>query len=73
MDMTFEEFEAVPNRTLSESQERRLNHLHCSGDLGGGRFSTIQSLMDDGYLTQDGKLTEKAAHYIFHHGIVMSI
>jgi len=76
MQMTFEQFETAPKRTLSKSQERRLNRKHCCGDFGRGSFSTIHSLIAQGYIYQSGKifnLTEKAAHYLFHHGENMPI
>lgn len=76
MKMSFEEFEAVPNRTLSESQERRLNRFHCCGDFGGGKFSTVKSLISKGYIQQDDKqvsITEKGVHYIYHHGPTMPV
>ena len=76
MQMTFEQFEIAPKRTLSAPQERRLNRKHCCGDFGGGSFSTIESLIVQGYVYQSGKifnLTEKASHYLFHHGENMPI
>ncbi len=69
--MTLAEFEIAPKRELSEPQERRLNRHHLSGDFGAGPFSTLQSLMDKGFLveTELGLVfTKRAEHYCHHHG-----
>lgn len=77
MQMTFEEFEVAPARTLSAAQERRLNRLHLTGDISGGPWSTVESLLNLDYLTMvvGGKIrmTEKGAHYCHHHGCEMPV
>jgi hypothetical protein len=74
--MTLQDFEQPPARVLSHAEERRLNHKHCTGDCGGGRFATIASLVRKGHLfDRCGKLeiTEKGEHYLFHHGPEMPV
>ena len=74
--MPFDEFEQAPVRDLTRAQERRLNWKFVTGDFGRGRFSTIKALSDKGYIEvvrNDLVLTEKAAHYIHHHGPKMPI
>jgi len=76
MEMTFDQFEQAPERTLSVAQERRLNHKHATGDFGGGSFATVQSLVRKGFVAEVGGsyvLTERAAHYLFHYGQDMPI
>ena len=73
---TLEQFETAPGRCLSEAQERRLNRKHCTGDYGPGKWETINSLINAGYLEDTGKalvLTEKAKHYIHHYGPLMPV
>ena len=76
--MTFAEYEIAPARTLSAAQERRLNRKYCTGDFGGGSYSTIVSLIRLGYVrSEDGGkrlvLTESAQHYLSHYGSQMPI
>lgn len=66
MSMSLAEFEVKPTRSLSKAQEQRLDRKYLCGDISGGPWSTVASLIKLGYLTADCQLTEKGAHYCYH-------
>lgn len=76
-NMTLEEFEVAPKRSLSEAQERVLNQIGCVGTITKRcQYKTIRSLIDSGYLF-DAKsafiLTVKGQHYFLHHSSSMPL
>lgn len=78
MQMSFAEFEIIPNRTLSHAQEQTLVRKYLCDEFTPGSWKSIQVLIRAGYLeTNDNgktiKLTEKGSHYCYHHGREMPV
>lgn len=66
----------IMQRILSKAQERRLHHKYCVGDFGAGKWETIQALLNQGMIAEQGKglvVTDKGKAYCQSHHLVMGL